>query len=127
MTVNHVHYVSGHLDLTEEEFATHYEPNIRAAMAHGDAFVVGDARGADEMTQLVLIGYARVTVFHMFELPRNNLGLFPVRGGFTSDATRDAAMTEASTTDIAWVRPGREKSGTAKNVQRRFQKALEAW
>ncbi len=28
-------------------------------------------------------------------------------------------MTAASTEDLAWVRPGREKSGTAKNLARR--------
>lgn len=125
--MSQVHYVSGHLDLTDEEFAAHYAPLLRDAMTRNEAFVVGDARGADEMAQRVLVGYAHVTVFHMFVSPRNNLGAFPTRGGFTSDGTRDAAMTEASTADIAWVRPGREKSGTARNVQRRLQKALEAW
>jgi len=119
-----IHYVSGHLDLTAEEFATHYEPLIQAAVSRGEAFVVGDARGADEMAQRLLVGYANVTVFHMFTTPRNNLGAFPTRGGFESDTTRDAAMTEASTTDIAWVRPGREKSGTAKNMKRRLQRSL---
>jgi hypothetical protein len=123
---NATHYVSGHLDLTEEESATHYEPLLRAAMDRGEAFVVGDARGADEMAQRLLIGYTDVTVFHMLETPRNNLG-FRVCGGFTSDTARDAAMTEASTEDIAWIRPGREKSDTAKNIQRRLQKLLEAW
>lgn len=34
-------------------------------------------------------------------------------------AARDEALTAASTFDIAWVRPGRERSGTARNLQRR--------
>jgi hypothetical protein len=34
-----------------------------------------------------------------------------------------AAMTPASTFDIAWVRPGRERSGTAKNLLRRAAQA----
>ncbi len=50
--------------------------------------------------------------------PRNNAG-FPTLGGFASDADRDAAMTAASRSDAAWVRPGREKSGTQKNIDRR--------
>jgi len=54
----------------------------------------------------------------MFEKPRNNAG-FMMRGGYTSDNSRDKAMTTESNADIAWVRPGREKSGTAKNLKRR--------
>ena len=62
---------------------------------------------------------ARATVFHMFTSPRNNAGSFPTSGGFESDEARDEAMTGASTDDIGWVRPGRERSGTAKNLARR--------
>ena len=115
-----VGFVSGHLDLTEEEFARHYVPQISGAAARGCSFVVGDARGADLLFQ----AYARahglsVTVFHMFAGPRNNVGSFQVVGGFASDSERDAAMTAASGFDVAWVRPGRERSGTAKNLARR--------
>jgi hypothetical protein len=56
---------------------------------------------------------------HMFTSPRNNLGGFPTRDGFDSDAEHDRALTEASDRDIAWVRPGRERSGTARNLARR--------
>ena len=115
-----VAFVSGHLDLLADEFHAHYLPQIAAAVARGCRFIVGDARGADLLFQQHAHAHAlAVTVFHMFEQPRNNVGAFPVVGGFTSDATRDAAMTAASTLDIAWVRPGRERSGTAKNLQRR--------
>ncbi len=113
-------FVSGHLDLSEDEFATHYVPSIAEAVARGCSFVVGDARGADLLFQR----YAQaqglsVTVFHMFAGPRNNVGGFPVVGGFATDAARDEAMTAASGFDVAWVRPGRERSGTAKNLKRR--------
>ena len=116
-------FVSGHLDLTAEEFEAHYAPALERYAAEGARFVVGDARGCDAMVQRWLAALApqRVTVFHMFDQPRNNAG-FPVRGGFASDDARDAAMTAASTTDLAWVRPGREKSGTAKNLARRRAK-----
>lgn len=142
-------FVSGHLDLTREEFAQHYEPVIRRAHAAGARFVVGDARGCDFMAQRLLHGLeagqdrstGRVRVFHMLERPRHSFGSgygsndpnlpketwegrrggFPLVGGFTSDDDRDAAMTQASTHDIAWVRPGKDKrnSGTAKNLRRR--------
>lgn len=113
-------FVSGHLDLTDDEFAVHYAGPVEQAAARGARFVVGDARGADLLFQRH--AHARgliVVVFHMFERPRHNVGEFPTVGGFTSDRARDEAMTAASTFDIAWIRPGRERSGTAKNLARR--------
>lgn len=123
MTTPSVAYVSGHLDLTEEEFHAHYVPQIDEACAAGCRFVVGDARGADLLFQRH--AHARglvVTVFHMFERPRHHVGDFALVGGFASDTERDEAMTAASSRDIAWVRPGRERSGTAKNLLRRAQR-----
>lgn len=113
-------FISGHLDLTPGEFAAHYVPPIRDAVADGARFVVGDARGADTMAQALLMELgATVTVFHMYDAPRNNLRPWTTVGGFLSDSARDEAMTEASSADIGWVRLGREKSGTAKNLARR--------
>ena len=113
------HFVSGHLDLSQEEFDAHYRPPIDSALAHGDSFVVGDARGTDTLTQNYLFGKTEaVVVYHMFTLPRNNAG-FKARGGFQTDEERHVQMTADSDADIAWVRPGREKSGTQKNLDRR--------
>src|SRR5262245_1858705 len=113
------HYVSGHLDLTQDEFDEHYRPALDEALARGDSFVVGDARGADLLTQNYLLGKTdAVVVYHMFTSPRNNAG-FATRGGFRSDAERDEQMTRDSDSDVAWVHPGREKSGTQKNLDRR--------
>lgn len=116
-----VAFISGHLTLSSEEFDANYLRPIRDAMVRGDKFVVGDARGADAMVQeyLSLVGVKDVTVYHMFDKPRNNKYHFPTKGGFKSDEERDAAMTAASDYDIAWVRPGRENSGTSKNLIRR--------
>lgn len=119
-------FVSGHLDLTNAEFVEHYAPRIDAACAarvDGTlvVFHVGDARGADIMAQEFLESRrVPVVVYHMFDRPRNLYGHpYQINGGFTSDEERDAAMTAATTEDIAWVRPGREKSGTATNLARR--------
>lgn len=81
----------------------------------------GDARGADAQAQEFLRaqGCRDVTVYHMFERPRNNAGFFKTKGGFGSDIERDLALTQASDLDLAWVRPGRENSGTARNLARR--------
>lgn len=121
------HFISGHLDLTPEEFELHYEGRILEAIREGGSFVVGDARGTDHMAQQFLkkiimdnmLFDLDVTVFHMFESPRHNAGSFPTQGGYKTDSARDRAMTAASENDIAWVRPGREKSGTARNLARR--------
>lgn len=117
--MDHVYFVSGHLDLTSEEFEAHYVPQLEELLLA--RFVVGDARGADLLTQEYLAsqGVYAVTVFHLYDSPRNNPYGFPTKGGFRSDQSRDYAMTQASTHDIGWVRPGREKSGTARNLARR--------
>jgi hypothetical protein len=121
-------FVSGHLDLTQAEFDERYAPLIARRAGEGCRFVVGDAPGCDTMAQRllgVLLGVdcaRRVRVFHMLQRPRNHCIPCPTVGGFGSDEERDAAMTAASTHDIAWVRPTgskRHSSGTAKNLQRR--------
>ena len=118
------YFISGHLDLSMDEFREHYAPRLDAAVAEDAAFVVGDAKGCDFMAQLYLwdARALRVQVFHMRAAPRNNVGGFPMVGGFTTDADRDSAMSAASDEDIGWVRPGRERSGTAANLARRLTK-----
>lgn len=112
-------HVSGHVKISAAEFTEHYLPKLLEHCQQSDEFVVGDARGVDTLAQHWLKEHgAKVTVYHMFDSPRNNAG-FPTQGGFTSDEERDAAMTAVSDTDIAWVRPGKENSGTAKNLLRR--------
>ncbi|MFZ6731924.1 hypothetical protein ACO0LG_08375 [Undibacterium sp. Ji42W] len=113
-------YISGHLKISNEEFTEHYVPKLAEALERGDSFVVGDARGVDEMAQGYLVLYTdKIKVYHMFEKPRNCAFGLETVGGFNSDEERDAAMTAASDDDIAWVRPGREDSGTARNLKRR--------
>ena len=75
----------------------------------------GTAAQADDVA---LEGVLPAVVYHMLASPRNNAG-FPAIGGFASDTEHDARMTADSDQDIAWVRPGREKSGTQKNIDRR--------
>ena len=114
-----INFISGHLDFTQVEFNEHYRPQIDIALSKNQGFVVGDARGADSLAQQYLLNKTEaVVVYHMFKSPRNNPG-FPTRGGFQSDKERDEQMTRDSHQDIAWVRFGREKSGTHKNLDRR--------
>jgi hypothetical protein len=114
-----IYFISGHLSLTQGEFDAYYKPLIDEALSYGHSFVVGDAKGADTMAQDYLDGKTdKVTVYHMFESPRYNAG-FPTVGGFLTDGERDSCMTDNSDGDIAWVKKGRERSGTQKNLDRR--------
>jgi hypothetical protein len=114
-----IYFISGHLSLTDEEFEQFYVPLIYKGISEGSSFVVGDAAGADSMSQKYLHTKTnKVVVYHMFDSPRFNAG-FETKGGFASDNSRDKAMTLASDGDIAYIRPGKEKSGTQRNIDRR--------
>lgn len=118
-------FISGHGDVTWQEFEEHYVPRIAEAVNKGHSIIVGDFRGLDtdamKYLQYVDEQYMTVdlTVYHMFTEPRNTVDCAKHKGGFTSDHDRDSAMTRDSDYDIAWVRPGKENSGTANNIRRR--------
>lgn len=121
---NEVYFISGHRDITQEEFEKYYVPAIDKAIEYPrSTFVVGDYHGVDIMAQELLsqmVQPERVTVYHMFEKPRNLANkLFKLKGGYKGDIERDSAMTNDSTEDIAWIRKGKETSGTAQNILRR--------
>ncbi len=117
-------FISGHIQVEKGEFALHYAGLILKAYNLGYHFVIGDADGIDLLAQKFLLGLGatkdRVTIYHMFTSPKFNVG-FNTSGGYQTDEERDAAMTKNSDYDIAWVRPGKEKSGTARNLERRRQ------
>lgn len=124
--ISNTYFISGHRDLSQEEFDNNYG-NILYEMAFNDniKFVVGDYYGADIMAQNYLvdscgISPSRITVYHMFDSPRNiNDKITNKIGGFKTDEERDAAMTMASVDDIAFVRDIKKCSGTAQNILRR--------
>ena len=69
------------------------------------------------------VSFRNITVYHMFKAHRYTaLRSVPTQGGFTSDIERDKAMTEHSDYDIAFIRKGKESSGTAQNILRRWTK-----
>lgn len=121
-----VAFISGHRDVTNDEFKIHYAPLIDLAVKNKDRIVVGDYHGVDIMAQKYLdyLGYDDVIVYHMFQKPRNSVDRYPVRGGYISDEDRDSAMTRDSDYDIAWVRAGKEKSGTQQNLDRRAKQHI---
>ena len=121
------YFISGHRDISPVEFETNYQAMINYVLnGNPDAkFVVGDYQGVDIMAQnylldVLYINPANVTVYHMFDAPRNvNPKVTKLKGGYTSDEERDSAMTNDSTYDIAFVRDHTKLSGTAQNILRR--------
>mgnify|MGYP000970399479 CR=1 FL=1 len=119
--MSEIAFVSGHRDVSDDEFEAHYKPLLDNAVKNNHLIVVGDYQGVDYLAQRYLkdINYSNVIVYHMFVKPRYYVEGYATRGGYQGDEERDSAMTIASTYDIAWVRPGKEKSGTAINLKRR--------
>jgi hypothetical protein len=122
MAAQKIYFISGHLDLSSEDFEKHYIPSIDYAIQHNSFFVVGDAKGADTLAQQYLASkkYPRVTVYHMFSAPRCNYGNWPIVGGYKSDESRDAYMTANSTDDIAYVRPMDEQKLLLEKAGKKF-------
>lgn len=126
--VLHTYFISGHRNITEDEFEANYIPAIDFALYEDPnaKFVVGDYYGVDIMAQNYLLNTLevspdKVTVYHMYDTPRNkNEKVTRLKGGFTSDEERDAAMTNASSKDIAYVRDHTKISGTGSNILRRY-------
>ena len=121
------YFISGHGNLTFEEWLVFYKPLIDKALESESNFILGEFRGTDTLTMEYLKNKTtKVTVTHCFENPRykvDTIGLASKKwiyiGNFQNDLERDTFMTENSDEDIAWVREGRERSGTAKNINRR--------
>ena len=127
-----IYFVSGHRDLSYEDFEKYYIPKIEAAIREDleAEFVVGDCDGVDKyaIDYIYEEYFVPLTIYHMFDTPRNapkELGKDPnsegvyFRGDFTSDEERDSAMTKISDFDIAFVKDNRWDSGTAQNIKRR--------
>lgn len=115
-----IYFISGHRNLNDNEFDTHYKSLIDYAIKTNGYFVVGDYYGLDIKAQEYLKGKvpdSHVTVYHMFDSPKNYVDGFNKKGGYSLDEERDAAMTRDSDIDIAWARY--KESGTARNIERR--------
>ena len=124
-----VYFISGHRDITQEDFDKYYASEIKSIADNPEnddcLFIMGDYHGCDIMAQNYLLDTLnikpnRVYVYHMFDKPRNvNPKVINLVGGFTSDEERDATMTQHSDYDIAFVYDHTKLSGTAQNILRR--------
>ena len=123
-----IYFVSGHRDLTQEEFNKYYAPKIDNIVSRDESasFVVGDWEGLDSMfidymSRFEDWEYGYITIYCVNK-PRLN---YPKKFGIDTHCCDsydecDASMTRDSDFDIAWIRPGREDSHTALNIKRRF-------
>lgn len=125
----HTYFISGHRDITKDEFERNYIPALERVIEDDpeSVFVVGDYEGADIMAQDYLMNFTdvgpdRVIVYCMGNTPANaNKDIMRFKRGYASDIERDSAMTDASIRDIAFVREGKYDSGTAQNILRRYR------
>mgnify|MGYP003294403523 CR=1 FL=1 len=126
------YFISGHRDLTQEEFDKHYAPLIDEIIRNDvfTEFVVGDWEGCDTMFinfLLEQVDYPPITIYHVEEEPRikyGNESILNVENIYSIKLRNydecDAKMTKDSVFDVAWIRPGREDSHTAMNIKRRY-------
>ncbi len=120
-------FISGHGNLTFEEFIEYYKPQIDKALELNHFFIVSDFRGCDVLAQEYLKNKTdKVVIYHCFDKPRYRVDIIDLdsgdwyyKSGYNNDYNRDEVMTKNSDYDIAWVRIGKENSGTAKNIKRR--------
>ena len=121
-----IYFISGHRNITDDEFMTHYSPKILEAIKDPNAkFVVGDYDGVDILAQHFLNGLIHdedLTVYHMGDKPMNIDGNWKTDGGYIDDIHRDSTMTVNSDIDIFWIRTWGENSGTEQNILRRASK-----
>lgn len=124
-----VYFISGHRDLTQEQFDTYYVPAIHKVLLNDLEcyFVVGDCDGVDKMAMNYLSDRGQeFTIYHLGFIPRIlpepfKPELIKFKGLFKTDIHRDSAMTLNSDFDIAFVFNQRWNSGTAQNIKRRFE------
>ena len=133
------YFVSGHVDVTQQDFDDHYKNElIEATKSKNSRFVMGNAKGIDTMALEFLIellgpdNLYRITVYHLGKKSHLKDKRIRTIGGFGNHNNKDTAMTNASNKDIAWVRPEEESrilygsnynpnriSGTQHNINRR--------
>lgn len=127
MKTSKIYFISGHGNVSFEEWLEYYKPQIDNALLENAKFIISDFRGADVISMEYLKNKTKqVTVYHCFEKPRYKVDVVDLQskdweyiGGYSSDSERDKDMTNCSTDDILWIKAGKEKSGTAKNLKRR--------
>lgn len=137
-------FISGHCNLTHEEFNEHYKSKLDDILNNPiHNILVGNAGGADTLCLEYLLrnNYPKDLITIYFYNPYNSsikkYDTLNLVDGFTSYTKRDAEMTKLSTEDLLWIRSDEEnkimienmglvykkgrKSGTELNLIRRLR------
>jgi len=56
--------ISGHIDISQADFATYYIPAIDLAISRGDRFILGDAQGTDTLALNYLLQHGGPVIKH---------------------------------------------------------------
>ena len=105
-------FISGHTDLTNEEFVKHYVPQLKNALEENDNFLTAYAFGADVKSVDWLlrngIDPKKITVYlldkYIHKLKTLQELHVNVETGFGTHLKRDEKLTEDSDYDITWLR-----------------------
>ena len=123
------YFISGHRDLTQEEFNEHYAPILEKVLKEdwGCHFVLGDWEGCDKMALEFILSqedyYNSIEIFYVNKVRIQPFGkhIYNFKDLYVCSRSTyddcDEAMTKFSDFDIAWVRPGKEDSHTAMNIK----------
>lgn len=133
-------FISGHRDLTREEFKTYYCHvidayinwiNIESNLGKKQVtFYVGDCEGCDRFAIEYLVGKLnrniKLVICSLKEKFDGQINYdlcindnISVIKEFNTHEERDCYMTEQTEYDVLWVREGKWSSGTAQNYVRR--------
>jgi hypothetical protein len=125
--------ISGHIDISPSDFASHYIPAVDLATSRGDYSILGDAQGTDTLALDYLLQHGGSGIKHRITIYPSrpyNVARFETMGlstrtdppnALSSGAStrskwrkqgdlrarhlqRDARMTSASDYDILWAR-----------------------
>lgn len=116
-------FISGHKDLTQEEFEQYYIPLINQGMYNNVKFYISNYQNCDRFCY----DYFEKCEYYNVEICFNRLGFSKINDkfikavGFKSDEEILIYMTEHTDKDIAWVRNENQLTTTAKNILRRFK------
>lgn len=112
-------HISGHLELSDENFIKYYVPEINKYIDLQYGFVIGGAKGVDLMAQEYLLKFPNITVTIYDIANRDNRidKRYNHKNSYKNFTDADIAMTNDSTVDIAFIT--RKESGTARNLLRR--------
>lgn len=116
-------FISGHKDLTKEEFEQYYIPLIDQGIYNNAKFYISNYGNCDRFSY----DYFKLCEYYNVEICFNRLGFsniddkFIKAVGFKSDEEMYCYMTNKTNKDIAWIRNEVKLTTTGKNILRRFK------